>query len=106
MHNTAPITFRSQEAAAAGGVVKGARTTATPRLTPERVMQRLSEVQHDTALKSFGAFYSSELGGIVTQPGFMVVHMDDHMVHKGDAVAESGACSGVDGTLQQFPAKS
>jgi 4-amino-4-deoxychorismate lyase len=53
-------------------------------------MQRLAETQHDTALKHFGAFYSSELGGIVTQPGFMVVHMDDHMVHKGDAVAESG----------------
>jgi hypothetical protein len=59
-------------------------------LASVQVMQRLAETQHDTALKNFGSFYSSELGGIVTQPGFMVVHMDDHMVHKGDAVAESG----------------
>jgi 4-amino-4-deoxychorismate lyase len=53
-------------------------------------MQRLAETQHDTAINKFGAFYSSELGGIVTQPGYMVVHMDDHMVHKGDAVSDSG----------------
>jgi hypothetical protein len=59
-------------------------------LVSVQVMQRLAETQHETALKNFGSFYSSELGGIVTQPGFMVVHMDDHMVHKGDAVAESG----------------
>lgn len=38
---------------------------------------------------NFGAFFSSELGGIVTEPGFMLVNIDDHMVHKGDAVCET-----------------
>lgn len=55
-----------------------------------QVLQRLAETQDSKTLKHYGAFYSSELGGIVTQPGYMVVHMDDHIVHQGDAVHDAG----------------
>lgn len=82
------------------------RTVATPVLSPQkashvaRVMQILISPPHDLfdwyaqvfdrlyncvhlkAAEHFGAFYSSELGGIVTNPAFMVLHMDDHMVHR------------------------
>ncbi len=35
------------------------------------------------------AFYSSVLGGIVTEPLFMQVPIDDHLVHRGDGVFET-----------------
>lgn len=56
-------------------------------------MQILAETKHDTAQRDFAAFYSSELGGIVTEPGFMVIHMDDHMVHRqvGNSTAAAAA---------------
>lgn len=41
------------------------------------------------------AFYSSLLGGIVTDPRFMLVPIDDHLVHRGDGVFETLKC--VDG---------
>src|SRR5262245_64010805 len=33
--------------------------------------------------------YSSVLGGIVTDPAFMVLPLDDHMVHRGHAVFDT-----------------
>eukprot|EP00775_Hariotina_reticulata_P008467 gene8467-8651_t len=97
MYNTNPIPLHHIPT---DGVVKGSRTSATPRLSPERVLQRLAETKTGTALRHFGAFYSSELGGIVTEPGFMVVGVDDHIVHKADAVSEEVPL--VDGYLYQF----
>ena len=35
------------------------------------------------------AFYSSDLGGIVTHPALMLVAIDDHMVHRGHAVFDT-----------------
>lgn len=70
-----------------------------PALLPQ-VLQILSENAPAIARDNFGAFYSSELGGIVTEPGFMVVSIDDHMVHKGDAVCESVVLS--EGWLYQL----
>ena len=49
----------------------------------------MSESAHAHAHAHYGAFYSSDLGGIVTDPGLMVVPADDHMVHRGHAVADS-----------------
>lgn len=51
-------------------------------MTFAQVFDRLYNSVHLKAAEHFGAFYSSELGGIVTNPAFMVVHMDDHMVHR------------------------
>ena len=39
--------------------------------------------------KNYLAFYSSELGGIVTDPALMVVSVDDHLVHRGHAVFDT-----------------
>ena len=41
------------------------------------------------------AQYSSQVGGIVTDPALWNVPADDHMVHRGDAVFEVFKC--VDG---------
>ena len=56
-------------------------------LTP-RVLQAEEVVEHLRALRKrqpvrYWAFYSSQLGGIVTDPALMVIPFDDHMVHRG-----------------------
>lgn len=38
------------------------------------------------------ALYSSEYGGIITEPLFMTVPIDDHLVHRGDGVFETLKC--------------
>ena len=42
----------------------------------------------------FAAFYSSQLGGIVTDPAFMVIPFDDHMVHRGHGIFDTAALAG------------
>jgi 4-amino-4-deoxychorismate lyase len=44
--------------------------------------------------------YSSVLGGIVTNPAFMVLPLDDHMVHRGHAVFDTATLTG--GMLYQL----
>ncbi len=39
----------------------------------------------------FWAFYSSQLGGIVTDPALMVIPFDDHMVHRGHGIFDTAA---------------
>jgi len=65
-----------------------------------QVFQRLCQTMHAPAAKYYGAFYSSVLGGITTEPGLMVVHADDHMVHRGHAVYD--VITIVGGTLYQL----
>lgn len=54
-----------------------------------------SELYSSVKLKSFPAqsnylgMYSSWLGGICTNPFFMQVPIDDHMVHRGDGIFEA-----------------
>jgi 4-amino-4-deoxychorismate lyase len=43
---------------------------------------------------SFSAFYSSQLGGIVTDPALMVIPFDDHMVHRGHGVFDTAGLIG------------
>ncbi len=52
--------------------------------------------------ESYLAMYSSLLGGIVTDPALMLVPIDDHMVHRGDAVFEAMKCVG--GAIYQLDA--
>ena len=61
-------------AAAAG------ETAGVPRNSPSgasalQVVERLRNAVHPTAKEHFGAFYSSELGGIVTDPSLMLIHV-------------------------------
>ncbi|KAG1659725.1 hypothetical protein FOA52_012265 [Chlamydomonas sp. UWO 241] len=83
------------------GAVAGTRTRATPLLSPQRVLDRLYASVHPAATQHFGAFYSSELGGIVTHPAFMAIHVDDHMVHRGHGVV--GCVPLHKGALHQLP---
>ncbi len=41
------------------------------------------------AEENYAAFYSSVLGGIVTDPALMVINMDDRMVHRGTGVFDT-----------------
>ena len=65
-----------------------------------QAMDRLYASVHQAADEHFGAFYSTELGGITTHPAGMLVHIDDHMVHAGDAVFDTALL--VDGHLYQL----
>jgi 4-amino-4-deoxychorismate lyase len=37
----------------------------------------------------YWAFYSSQLGGVVTDPALMIVPFDDHMVHRGHGIFDT-----------------
>ena len=65
-----------------------------------QVLDALYSSIHRHAVEHYAAFYSSELHGIVTDPGLMVVHMDDHLVHRGHAVFDTAII--VDGYLYQL----
>jgi 4-amino-4-deoxychorismate lyase len=42
----------------------------------------------------YAAFYSSQLGGIVTDPALMVIPFDDHMVHRGHGIFDTAGLVG------------
>lgn len=65
-----------------------------------QVLDNLYNGVHDNAAEHYLSFFSTELGGIVTDPGLMVVHMDDHLVHRGHAVFDTAII--VDGFLYQL----
>uniref|UniRef100_A0A061QQ17 Branched-chain amino acid aminotransferase n=2 Tax=Tetraselmis sp. GSL018 TaxID=582737 RepID=A0A061QQ17_9CHLO len=68
-----------------------------PQLEAEQVIQRLrTSIPNNTKL-NFLAFFSSDLGGITTEPAFMQLPIDDHMVHRGHGVFDT--CILVDGYL-------
>lgn len=70
-----------------------ASTTALRALTPDDVVQNLRALRRQQPVK-YWAFYSSQLGGIVTDPALMVVPFDDHMVHRGHGVFDTAAIVG------------
>src|SRR5262245_24453578 len=43
---------------------------------------------------AYSAFYSSQLGGIVTDPALMVIPFDDHMVHRGHGILDTAGLVG------------
>ncbi len=57
-------------------------------LSPSEIQAKLQEKSYP-AQKSYLAMYSSWLGGIVKDPGLMMVPVDDHLVHRGDGVFEA-----------------
>src|SRR3989475_5254833 len=65
-------------------------TTALQTLTADEVLARLRALRTRQPVK-FSAFYSSQLGGIVTDPALMVVPFDDHMVHRGHGIFDTAA---------------
>jgi 4-amino-4-deoxychorismate lyase len=65
-------------------------TTALHTLTADEVVAQLRALRSRQPVK-FWAFYSSQLGGIVTDPALMVVPFDDHMVHRGHGIFDTAA---------------
>jgi 4-amino-4-deoxychorismate lyase len=59
-------------------------------LKPEDVLAQLRDLRTRQPVK-FSAFYSSQLGGIVTDPALMVIPFDDHMVHRGHGIFDTAA---------------
>lgn len=64
--------------------------------TSEKFLAALDSARHP-GQSHYLALYSTWLGGIVTDPAWMVVALDDHMVHRGDGVFDVIKC--VDGSL-------
>jgi len=70
-----------------------ASTTGLRTLTPDDVVRNLQALRQRQPVK-YWAFYSSQLGGVVTDPALMVVPFDDHMVHRGHGVFDTAAIVG------------
>ncbi len=57
-------------------------------LSADDVLAGLRDLRGRQPVK-YSAFYSSQLGGIVTDPALMVIPFDDHMVHRGHGIFDT-----------------
>ena len=57
-------------------------------LNADDVLARLQALRTRQPV-AYSAFYSSQLGGIVTDPALMVIPFDDHMVHRGHGIFDT-----------------
>ena len=65
-------------------------TNTLKKLTTDDVIAGLQALRTRQPVK-YWAFYSSQLGGIVTDPALMVIPFDDHMVHRGHGIFDTAA---------------
>ena len=72
-----------------------------PILNAEDVFRQFAALRARQPVKYF-AFYSSQLGGIVTDPALMVIPFDDHMVHRGHGIFDTAGL--VDGKIYDLEA--
>jgi 4-amino-4-deoxychorismate lyase len=76
--------------------------TLAPRvLEADEVLERLRALRRRQPVR-YWAFYSSQLGGIVTDPALMIIPFDDDMVHRGHGVFDTAAI--VDGKIYDLEA--
>jgi 4-amino-4-deoxychorismate lyase len=69
-------------------------TPSTHRiLSTADVVSALQALRRAQPVK-YSAFYSSQLGGIVTDPALMVIPFDDHMVHRGHGIFDTAGLAG------------
>ncbi|MEZ5285632.1 MAG: aminotransferase class IV [Vicinamibacterales bacterium] len=73
-----------------------ATTTSLPILDTDAVLAALRQLRQAQPV-GFTAFYSSQLGGVVTDPALMVIPFDDHMVHRGHGIFDTAGL--VDGHI-------
>jgi len=73
--------------------------TKTPVLTKDEAIARLQDAVHAKA-SNFYAMYSNALDGIVTDPGLMVLPLDDHIAHRDHSVFDTATLTG--GMLYQL----
>ncbi len=65
-------------------------TTAPTLLTTDEILTGLRTLRDRQPVK-YWAFYSSQLGGVVTDPALMVIPFDDHMVHRGHGIFDTAS---------------
>ena len=65
-----------------------ATSTALRILSADEVLTALGEIRTRQPVQ-YWAFYSSQLGGIVTDPSLMLIPFDDHMVHRGHGIFDT-----------------
>jgi len=65
------------------------------------VLEGLRALRQQQPVK-YAAFYSSQLGGVVTDPALMVIPFDDHMVHRGHGIFDTASI--VDGRIYDLDA--
>lgn len=70
-------------------------------LTADDVLARLRALRARQPV-AYAAFYSSQLGGIVTDSALMVIPFDDHMVHRGHGIFDTAGL--VDGRIYDLEA--
>jgi len=70
-------------------------------LAADNVLAQLRTLRSRQPVK-YWAFYSSQLGGIVTDPALMVIPFDDHMVHRGHGIFDTAGL--VDGKIYDLEA--
>jgi 4-amino-4-deoxychorismate lyase len=78
-----------------------ATKTTLPILSATDVVAQLTSLRARQPVK-YSAFYSSQLGGIVTDPALMVIPFDDHMVHRGHGIFDTAGL--VDGKIYDLDA--
>jgi len=66
----------------------GSAPQALDVINKDTFLARL-EANLPESVRSVRAVYSSQLGGLVTDPSLMVTPLDDHMVHRGHAVFDT-----------------
>jgi len=62
--------------------------TSLRMLGETEVVEQLRALRQKQPVK-YTAFYSSQLGGVVTDPALMVIPFDDHMVHRGHGIFDT-----------------
>ena len=70
-------------------------------LTADDVLARFQQLRSRQPVNYY-AFYSSQLGGIVTDPALMVIPFDDHMVHRGHGIFDTAGL--IDGRIYDLEA--
>jgi 4-amino-4-deoxychorismate lyase len=75
--------------------------THFPILKAHDILAELQALRARQAV-TYSAFYSSQLGGIVTDPALMLIPFDDHMVHRGHGIFDTAGL--VDGKIYDLEA--
>ena len=70
-------------------------------LTADDVLSHLRALRAQQPVQ-YWAFYSSQLGGVVTDPALMVIPFDDHIVHRGHGIFDTAGL--VDGKIYDLEA--
>ena len=70
-------------------------------LGADDVLARFKQLRSRQPVNYF-SFYSSQIGGIVTDPALMVIPFDDHMVHRGHGIFDTAGL--VDGKIYDLEA--